>query len=203
MPERVQNFLSWCADTYPQLVAAVSGIVATIYGWSKWARHSVRRLSNGLSAAISLHSSFGLEAGAALRKLIEGNNQFIDLLKLEIRLKEQFNDIGVYRCDADGLCIEASPHLCDMFRLSQADMMGHGWTASIRDNQTAYHRWKFAKENRLPYSDVYFVQPKAEGSPCFWVSTLAVPVYADDGKTLLSFLGIVKRLASKPEGANA
>jgi len=69
------------------------------------------------------------------------------------------SDAAIYRCDAEGNCVASSPGLCQLFGLSEGEMMVLGWLKSIHEEDVGrvMDVWKRSRSERIPYECQYRV----------------------------------------------
>jgi PAS domain-containing protein len=112
------------------------------------------------------------------------------------RIQAEQSRTAYYRCRPDGRAYEVSQPLCELFGLTEAEMLtndGAGWVAAIEHPTEAWGHWVASVTNNLPYEDSYVVinrsvKPVTKTK----VSTRAWPVRGADGR-LMSFYGVVSR----------
>ena len=58
----------------------------------------------------------------------------------------------MYECSPEGNCVFANDKLCDLFGLSNEEMMGSGWLDGIEpiERERVYSTWKKSVEFRIP-----------------------------------------------------
>ena len=68
-------------------------------------------------------------------------------------------NIAYYECEADGSCSFANQQLCDLFGLSEQQILGNGWYKAIADDERSRVKdnWDNARLQRLPYDQNYDV----------------------------------------------
>lgn len=175
----------------PSEVAAGLGVLATILASVRAAYKRAGRSAGAMRAAISIHKTFGEEAGEKLHTLIRELKHSQTVADVTRNLIHKHLGIGVYVCDTSGACVWVSSHLASMFGMAEHDMMGYGWVSPIKDKLKAHTTWTQCVQTKIPYSDRYIVAP-LNGAKPFQAITEAMPVSAADG-TILCHVGYVKR----------
>lgn len=99
----------------------------------------------------------------------------------------------IYECEPSGECIFANEHLCDIFGLSEADMLGNGWIEGITPNERerVYTIWKSAVEKKIPYECSYTIRNVKTGKK-YDATTRALPLRKEDH--LIGYLGIFSKI---------
>lgn len=114
-----------------------------------------------------------------------------------------FVGLAQYVCRPSGECIYASRPLCKIFNLSEAEMLGYGWTLAIvdADRNDAYENWVECVKNKKPYTDTYRVNSPS-GVVTIWTSTEICFEYDPERKMhtekILFYIGTAKIV----EGSN-
>jgi PAS domain-containing protein len=115
------------------------------------------------------------------------------------RIQAAQDKTAYYRCAADGRCYEVSQPLCELFGLTEKEMLsndGAGWVSVIEHPSEAWQNWVVSVSNNLPYEDEYtLINRDVRPYGRTLVRTRAWPVRGVDGK-VLSFYGIVNRVES-------
>ena len=126
------------------------------------------------------------------------NNQ-IEAKELR-RIQADQDRTAYYRCRADGRCYEVSQPLCELFGLTEKEMLsndGAGWVSVIEHPSDAWQTWTVSVSNNLPYEDEYtIVNRETKPHSRTTVSTKAWPVRGVDGK-VQSFYGVVNKVENQ------
>lgn len=69
------------------------------------------------------------------------------------------NPIPMYECDKEGHCILANTALCELFGLSEQEILGNGWLSAIapEDRQACWENYQNSIKSDIPYEWVYTV----------------------------------------------
>ncbi len=178
-----------------QIIVYAFSITASIWAFGKYIFPIIRRRierslyihTTGVHVVQDIEKTFGREAGVALRRMVETLHQKIDMKDIRLDILENTLSIGIYLCDGDGKCTYANKTLADMFNMDKERMMGYGWLEPIVNKKAAYETWKFAVDNRIPYSDTYDVSTEL-GVRTY--KTMAEPSIKDD--IVLGYVGVVR-----------
>ena len=191
----VESDMSEHATAITSIGGAAAGVLAFIkYGYPPF-RKAINNYFLSRNAASSLGDAFGREAGPKIMKMLSDLRYSHDIEKLKSRMKERTSHVGIYLCDPSGACIESSDYLCSMFVMSEHEMIGFGWLSAIRQSDIfrVNEAWKYAVANRLPYHCEYGLINEGRQ-----VVTDAVALKADDGKTILLYVGCVRYVEASP-----
>jgi PAS domain S-box-containing protein len=103
--------------------------------------------------------------------------------------------IAAYRCDANGWCIEANIKLCELWGVSEGELLGGGWSAAIlsaEERVSAWENWVATNKNDLPYQDTYKIRNVRTGAECL-IETSAGAIYDEHGAKT-GYIGIVRKV---------
>ena len=176
-------------------LAFVGSLLAGIASWiwrtklrATWKRlvrreHAVDELPAILAELKSLN-----EQVAELREMVQ-------LSGLRWRVTWQLSDFGVYETDPKGSCTFANPALCDLFGLSEQEMMGNSWLRAVGRNPTermkVWQDWQVAVAQDIPYRAEYWITPGSGREPLYCV-TYAEALRSPVNGKVLKFHGVVK-----------
>lgn len=95
----------------------------------------------------------------------------------------------IYECSTDGMCAFANEKLCDLFGISEKDMLGNGWLEGIMpdERERVHSTWISAVEKQIPYESSYTVRNCKTGEKHRAV-TRALPLY--HGDEIVGYLGV-------------
>ena len=127
---------------------------------------------------------------------------YIDILDARVAHNECRTEVildlsphPIYECSPDdgGGCIFANEHLCDLFGLSEEDMLGNGWIEGIEpeERERVYTIWTSAVEKKIPYECSYTIRNVKTGKR-FNATTRALPLHHDE--KLIGYLGIFSKI---------
>jgi PAS domain-containing protein len=149
---------------------------------------SQKQINESVAMAIA---QFGKIAEAVSR--LEDNQMEAKELR---RIQAERDGTAYYRCRPDGRAYEVSQPLCELFGLTETEMLandGAGWVAAIENPTDTWHHWVASVTNNLPYEDSYIVVNKSTKPPTkVKVNTKASPVRGVNGE-IQSFYGIVEK----------
>lgn len=141
--------------------------------------------------------------GKSFKDLIARILEAHDLDQMRWQLLEQASPIGIYECDANGSCIKANLALCEMFGLTEAEMMGNGWLESVGRSQlekdSVYNSWRAAVQKSIPYKDKYWLTPR-EGD-ALEVMTYAQALRSQKTGNVLIYRGVVTPVLIQPRNS--
>lgn len=102
--------------------------------------------------------------------------------------------VPVYECDPEGRCTYANIALCELFGLSEKDMLGFGWLESLHpDERIRVHGlWTECVRKRIPYECRYDVRDPGTHA-VVPARTVAHPMLSKTGD-LLGYHGTVRPL---------
>lgn len=105
----------------------------------------------------------------------------------------------IYECSPDGECTFANEKLCDLFGLSEVDMMGNGWLDGIlpEERERVHSIWIAAVKNLIPYECSYTVRNLKNGKR-YNAVTRALPLH-NEGE-LIGYLGILSKIEEIKKG---
>lgn len=98
-----------------------------------------------------------------------------------LRFSATLQDIPTWEADAAGKCVWASPALCQLFGLSQSDMLHSGWLDAIatqEEREKISREWATALKHQIPFSAVYTIHNRSTGEH-YLVESRSWPCTAD------------------------
>lgn len=131
----------------------------------------------------------------SLNEQIADLREVVQLSSLRWRVTWQLSDFGVYETAADGSCTFANPALCDLFGLSETEMLGNGWLRAVGRNQTERQKiwqdWQDSVHQDIPYRAEYWIKPR-NGKEISYCVTYAEALRSPVTGKILIFHGVVK-----------
>lgn len=183
------------ALTIEELSAAIGAGTATIGGigaaW-KWGVPKFLQMRSRARMVHELHAVFGEAAATTLKRSLTETSAALQRFAAKQAVITRRAKLGMYLCDETGQCRWVNEPMAEMFGMDREAMMGFGWLLPVLDREAVHVSWKWSVENDTPYQETYRVQPK--GKEPFDVHTEAFRHYAEDGKTVLFWMGYVERV---------
>ena len=127
---------------------------------------------------------------AAENQLIESEERFASLAATA--------PVGIFRTDIEGNCIYINEHLCNLARLSPAQMLGTGWVKALypEDRDVVLAAWHAATSQNLPFKLEYRL-----GSPSGlvnWVYEEAVPEFSH-AHEVIGYIGCLTNITERKQ----
>lgn len=180
------------------LIAAITGIYVFLkWIWPKISPYFINQIyfhSNGVHVIRDIEAHFGKSAGKVLKEIMQQRGLEILIDEMRLNIIENAVGIGIYIADPSGNCTYANKTLAKMFGQAQHDMLGYGWIGPIVDKQKAFHTWKFAVDNNIPYRDVYDITVNGVTNTYHAEAEASV---TDNSNVVLGYVGIVRLLSQK------
>lgn len=208
------KFLLWLKTYWPQISWAISGATALAsVVWHKkilvWitSHRERRRLLNAvptfqaqLSTMQSLLDEIAKElkfnGGQSMKDIVTSLHDLVELSEMRWQVQLQTTPTGVYECSPDGKCTRANPALCELFGLSESEMIGDdgkGWLKAVgrtyAEKMSVAHNWASSVKEGVPYNDEYWLVPPG-GEPVF-CATYAQALTSKKSGKILKFYGVV------------
>lgn len=98
-----------------------------------------------------------------------------------LRFSATLQDIPTWEADAAGKCVWASPALCQLFGLSQSDMLHSGWLDAIatqEEREKISREWATSLKHQIPFSATFTILNRSTGE-CYVVESRSWPCSAD------------------------
>ena len=134
---------------------------------------------------------------------------YIDTLDARVAHNERRTEVildlsphPIYECATDGRCVFANEKLCDLFGLSESDMLGNGWLEGIlpEERERVHSTWIFAVKKSIPYECAYTVRNCKTGEK-YKAITRALPLSHDE--EVIGYLGIFSSIEKiEDKGSN-
>lgn len=134
--------------------------------------------------------------GGSIKDMISNINSLALIANLRTRRIISTNPTAIYECEpVDGKCITANSALCEMFGLSEAEMLGAGWlTAIVPDQrQKCWEGYQKSIESDIPYEWNYEVINHKTREKFFCRTEMFV-LRDSKGKPIL-YQGIVEKIS--------
>lgn len=88
--------------------------------------------------------------------------QIVELNSMRWHALQSRMPVCIYECDAEGNCTFANPALCELYNLSEAEMMGSGWLSRIgrtsAERTLIWREWQATINDHTPYDTIFEVQ---------------------------------------------
>lgn len=137
--------------------------------------------------------------GGSIKDVVGKINELVLLNALRTRQMIMTHSVAIYECEPKhGLCIMANKALCELFGLSEEEMLGNGWIKAIvpRDRQACWDGYQKAIASDIPYDWSYVVQNQRTRE-CYKCSTEMV-VLRDGCSKAIVYQGIVEKRMPVP-----
>lgn len=160
------------------------------------------RMASIETKVVSVDAGISANTGALSLQSIRLKDIEKDLRYMKQRRQLELEDAGVawWECDPDGKTVAVSQPLCDLFGMTEDQMLkdGTGWLSAIEGhNGAAWAAWMASVKDRLPYRDRYTIHNRRTGQRVAVEST-ATRFEDKQGNTIL-FYGKVKRVEGSSE----
>lgn len=217
---RLVKVFDWLKAYWPQITYAISGATALagivwrkkILVWLTSYRERRRLLSeiptlreqlSAMQAQLTeIANELKFNGGQSTKDILTSLHDLVELSEMRWQVQLQTTPTGVYECSPDGKCTRANPALCELFGLSESDMIGgdgNGWLQAVGRNQsekmTVFHNWSASVAESVPYKDEYWIVPP-DGEPVY-CTTYAQALRSKKSGKILKFYGVVN---PKPVG---
>lgn len=197
-----------------EILVALVALSGTAYGIYKWLVTPLKNIMKNIeahTAAIenitntitdkvlpiinSLNKEFSVNSGKSIKDQI---NRIDDATRLaELRSKLIASNLlttGAYECDAQGLCTWVNNALCELYGLTEEQMLGNGWLAAVDESERAevWNQWHENIKLDIPHESKYTIYNR-KTRETFKVRTTAITHRTNDGK-VLAYYGTTIRL---------
>lgn len=214
------KFFLWLKTYWPQISYTLSGatalagivwrkkIVVWLTGYRERRRllDMVPTIQTQLTAMQTQLDEIAKElkfnGGQSTKDILTSLHDLVELSEMRWQVQLQTTPTGVYECSPDGKCTRANPALCELFGLSESEMIGgdgNGWLRAVGRNQSekmaVFHNWSESVRESVPYKDEYWIVP-LEGEPVY-CTTYAQALRSKKSGRILKFYGVVN---PKPTG---
>lgn len=182
-------------DQAEGLATKVLSWVATatgIYGLWRLIRARVANVFSSMLAASSMSHAFGPTAGKKLQQITIDLQRRMTMAESLSRAKEAHLQLAMYVCDSSGGCISANRTLCDLFGMSEQNMLGSGWMQAIEPEEriNCDIAWKSSIQRRIPYAHQYHVKLKTGERKLIYTEASEVV----SGQDILCYIGFCKEI---------
>ncbi len=97
--------------------------------------------------------------GTSLVDQVSSIKEKVELMELRWKITTSKSPVGIYECNAAGECVSANAAACDIFGMTEQEMLGRGWLKAIQsDKSQIWHAWIGAVKENLPYEAEYNVK---------------------------------------------
>lgn len=208
------KFWLWLKTYWPQVSYSLSGVTA-LSGllWRKrilvaWAAYRERRrllaevptiqaqLAEMKAQLEEIAKELKFNGGQSTKDILTSLHDLVELSEMRWQVQLQTTPTGVYECDPSGKCTRANPALCELFGLSESEMIGddgNGWLQVVGRTQAekmqVFHNWQASVRENVPYRDDYWIVPP-EGEPVY-CATYAQALRSRKSGKILKFYGVV------------
>ena len=154
--------------------------------WAAWfaGKKLLRRMVRALHLSDRAHDFFGVDPVTAINQRFNGLELRMSRAEIVGELKSSHYRFAVYICDRNGACTFVNSALCRLFKLSQEEALGHGWSRALlpEEKERIIVQWERAIQLRIPYEARYTIH----GVRCI---TRAVPLIISG--EIAEFIGYV------------
>lgn len=214
------KFWVWLKSYWPQISYALSGAMALAgFLWRKrlavWLANyrenrrliaevpSLRAQLTAMQAQLNeIAQELKFNGGQSTKDILTSLHDLVELSEMRWQVQLQTTPIGVYEFDPSGRCTRANPALCELFGLSETEMIGgdgNGWLRVVGRNQAekmqAFHNWQASVRENVPYKDDYWVVPP--DGDAIYCTTYAQALRSKKTGKILTYYGVVN---PKPQG---
>jgi PAS domain S-box-containing protein len=143
----------------------------------------------------SFHNEFTTNSGKSLKdKIIRIDNA---IKREELRSKliaDNLSSIGAYECNEKGEWIWVNKALCDMFGLSNEQMIGQGWLRAVceEDRNDIWTTWLDTIRLNIPYEVTYNIC-NLKTNQTFTCRSTAI-VHRDGSGNVVGYYGILVKI---------
>ena len=159
------------------------------------------RMANIETKVVSVDAGISANTGALNLQSIRLKDIETSLSYIKQRRAAELEEAGVcwFECNPDGKTIAVSQPLCDLFGMTEDQMLkdGTGWLLAIEGhNGPQWAAWMASVKDRIPYRDRYTIHNRRNGQRIVVEST-ATRFEDNKGNTIL-FYGKVKCVEGGP-----
>ncbi len=217
---RMGRFWIWLKTYWPQISYFLSGVTALggliwrkrIAGWVAAYGQRRKLLAELPQVQVELAAvrerldliaaELRFNGGQSTKDILTSLHDLVELSEMRWQVQLQTTPTGVYECDPSGRRTRANPALCELFGLSETEMIGddgNGWLQVVGRSQSekmqVFHNWQASVKENVPYKDEYWiVPPDGEAVYC---TTYAQALRSKKSGKILRFYGVVN---PKPQG---
>lgn len=141
------------------ILTAITGTLALSAVLHKWAKEQITKRDQLVQTRKNIELAVAEipKMGEQLTRSLDALTQQIAIIRYRQNTADRHNEICTFFCEPDGKCQEVSQALCNLFGLSEDEMLGFGWAKPIEDNPKHIAVWKAAVDNDYPYADEYII----------------------------------------------
>ena len=158
------------------------------------------RMASIETKVVSVDAGISANTGTLSLQSIRLKDIETGLSYIKQRRAAELEEAGVcwFECDTEGKTVAVSQSLCDLFGMTEDQMLkdGTGWLLAIEGhNQSQWTAWMASVKDRIPYRDRYTIHNRRTGQRILVEST-ATRFEDKQGNTIL-FYGKVKPVEEK------
>jgi PAS domain S-box-containing protein len=161
------------------LTTGAIGLFTTVGAWLHVrGRNILKKQIEGIQAELTNDS------GKSTKDIVNRIEKKLDRVSAGLDFSFALHEKAVWQCDSYGNCTKASPALCEMFGMTEAEMLGFGWMLAIDTQEERSHvsdEWKKAVETRIPWAQSYCIRAKNRVGRIM-IESRSYPHFGDDGK---------------------
>lgn len=175
------------------------GVLAVVLPAMEWVRRKLvrayRLVKQALERIDRVYAELTPNGGGSIKDKINQLSRDVAILRSGLSFSLALNPHCIFEASPDGECTFANVALCELFGVSQAEIVGRGWLSVLDGSdarEKAWHTWTSCVERRIPYMDRYQVcNPRTHER--FWVRAHAIP--AGHPEKPLHYYGTVEKEA--------
>ncbi len=140
-------------------------------------------------------SEFVKNGGNSIKERIQRIDDMVTLSELRSKMiASNFLTVGAFERDTNGDTTWVNKAICEMFGLTEEEMMGNGWLSGVAEKERAdvWRKWIDHIENNIPYEDEFTVRNHKTGER-FRVRVVASTHRTNDHK-ILGYYGTIVRV---------
>jgi PAS domain S-box-containing protein len=180
--------------TQLEQVLAIAAIALPVMEWirRKLVR-AYRRVKQAIERIDYVYGELSPNGGGSVKDKINQLSRDVAVLRGGLSFSLTLNPHCIFEADPDGHCTFANVALCNLFGLSQEEMLGRGWLSALDGSEArerAWDTWDSCVSKHIPYLDRYQIRNARTGER-IWVRAHAIPAGHPDKP--LHYYGTVER----------
>lgn len=106
-----------------------------------------------------IRSELTFNGGGSTKDFAKNSYELAAISNVRAKHIIMINPVPMYECDKEGKCILANTALCELFGLSEQEMLGNGWLSAIapEDRQQCWEHFQHSIKLDIPYEWNYTV----------------------------------------------